>query len=143
MLKDDKRYPFIRVTTGDRWHAAFHYLGRYGPWNPELQVTRYEFSPENPEGVDERLVETEIDEEWSLGDFVLSGGELAAGADGHQAVLRLDDVAVAADHQRGVLVGDRQQRFELAFAGSGSVDINERDGLYSVTLRFPLRTDSE
>jgi tRNA (guanine37-N1)-methyltransferase len=30
------------------------------------------------EGIDERIVETEIDEEWSLGDFVLSGGELAA-----------------------------------------------------------------
>ena len=30
------------------------------------------------EGVDERLVESVIDEEWSLGDYVLSGGELAA-----------------------------------------------------------------
>ncbi len=30
------------------------------------------------EGVDERLIKAEIDEEWSLGDFVLSGGELAA-----------------------------------------------------------------
>lgn len=30
------------------------------------------------EGIDERLIETEIDEEWSLGDFVLSGGEIAA-----------------------------------------------------------------
>ncbi len=30
------------------------------------------------EGIDERLVDAEIDEEWSLGDFVLSGGELAA-----------------------------------------------------------------
>ncbi len=30
------------------------------------------------EGVDERLLETEVDEEWSLGDYVLSGGELAA-----------------------------------------------------------------
>jgi tRNA (guanine37-N1)-methyltransferase len=30
------------------------------------------------EGVDERLIETEVDEEWSIGDFVLSGGELAA-----------------------------------------------------------------
>jgi len=30
------------------------------------------------EGVDERLVNMEIDEEWSLGDYVLSGGELAA-----------------------------------------------------------------
>lgn len=30
------------------------------------------------EGIDERLIENDIDEEWSLGDFVLSGGELAA-----------------------------------------------------------------
>ncbi len=30
------------------------------------------------EGIDERVVETEIDEEWSIGDYVLSGGELAA-----------------------------------------------------------------
>jgi tRNA (guanine37-N1)-methyltransferase len=28
------------------------------------------------EGVDERLLETEIDEVWSIGDYVLSGGEL-------------------------------------------------------------------
>lgn len=30
------------------------------------------------EGIDERLIQREIDEEWSLGDFVLSGGELPA-----------------------------------------------------------------
>ena len=30
------------------------------------------------EGLDERLIETEVDEELSLGDYVLSGGELAA-----------------------------------------------------------------
>jgi tRNA (guanine37-N1)-methyltransferase len=30
------------------------------------------------EGVDERLIENEVDEEWSIGDYVLSGGELAA-----------------------------------------------------------------
>ncbi len=30
------------------------------------------------EGIDERLIEHEVDEEWSIGDFVLSGGELAA-----------------------------------------------------------------
>jgi tRNA (guanine37-N1)-methyltransferase len=30
------------------------------------------------EGIDERLLTSEIDEEWSIGDFVLSGGELAA-----------------------------------------------------------------
>lgn len=30
------------------------------------------------EGIDERIVEALIDEEWSIGDYVLSGGELAA-----------------------------------------------------------------
>ncbi|HIQ16201.1 MAG TPA: tRNA (guanosine(37)-N1)-methyltransferase TrmD [Leucothrix sp.] len=30
------------------------------------------------EGIDERVVALEVDEEWSLGDYVLSGGELAA-----------------------------------------------------------------
>jgi len=30
------------------------------------------------EGIDERLLAAEIDEEWSMGDYVLSGGELAA-----------------------------------------------------------------
>ena len=29
------------------------------------------------EGVDERLIELEVDEEWSIGDYVISGGELA------------------------------------------------------------------
>ncbi|MGV6825810.1 MAG: tRNA (guanosine(37)-N1)-methyltransferase TrmD [bacterium] len=30
------------------------------------------------EGVDERVLEAQIDEEWSIGDYVLSGGELPA-----------------------------------------------------------------
>lgn len=30
------------------------------------------------EGIDERVIKTEIDEEWSAGDYVLSGGELPA-----------------------------------------------------------------
>lgn len=30
------------------------------------------------EGVDERLIQSQVDEEWSIGDFVLSGGELPA-----------------------------------------------------------------
>lgn len=30
------------------------------------------------EGIDERLIEQYVDEEWSIGDFVLSGGEVAA-----------------------------------------------------------------
>ncbi len=30
------------------------------------------------EGIDERLIQSSIDEEWSIGDYVLSGGELPA-----------------------------------------------------------------
>ncbi|URJ30188.1 tRNA (guanosine(37)-N1)-methyltransferase TrmD [Blochmannia endosymbiont of Camponotus sp.] len=30
------------------------------------------------QGIDERLIQTEIDAEWSIGDYILSGGELAA-----------------------------------------------------------------
>ena len=30
------------------------------------------------EGIDERLIQQYVDEEWSIGDYVISGGELAA-----------------------------------------------------------------
>ncbi|MBO2633845.1 tRNA (guanosine(37)-N1)-methyltransferase TrmD [Shewanella algae] len=30
------------------------------------------------EGIDERIIQTEVDEEWSVGDYVLTGGELPA-----------------------------------------------------------------
>jgi len=30
------------------------------------------------EGIDERVIDKEVDEEWSIGDYVLSGGELPA-----------------------------------------------------------------
>lgn len=30
------------------------------------------------EGIDERILQQEVDEEWSIGDYVISGGELAA-----------------------------------------------------------------
>jgi len=54
------------------------------------------------EGVDERLIESYVDEEWSIGDYVISGGELAAmvcidamtrqipGALGHEDSAQLD-----------------------------------------------------
>jgi tRNA (guanine37-N1)-methyltransferase len=57
------------------------------------------------EGIDERLIESQVDEEISLGDFVLSGGELAAmalmdamirllpGALGHQDSAHQDSFA--------------------------------------------------
>jgi len=42
-----------------------------GQFNLILVAGRYE-------GVDERFIENEVDEEWSIGDYVLSGGELPA-----------------------------------------------------------------
>ncbi len=41
---------------GDRWQSAVHFVGNYGKWNPKLQFARYEYNPENPAGVDDRLV---------------------------------------------------------------------------------------
>lgn len=58
------------------------------------------------EGIDERLIELEIDEEWSIGDYVLSGGELAA-AVVIDAVTRL---------LPGVL-GDEQSAAQDSFTG--------------------------
>ncbi len=40
------------------------------------------------EGIDERVIDLVVDEEWSLGDFVLSGGEIAAMA-AVDAIVRL------------------------------------------------------
>jgi len=57
------------------------------------------------EGIDERLVEREVDEELSIGDYVLSGGELAA------AVL-IDAVGRL---QEGVL-GDAQSALQDSFS---------------------------
>jgi tRNA (guanine37-N1)-methyltransferase len=49
--------------------------GRFGPVGQGgglvLVASRYE-------GLDERVVESRIDQEWSIGDYVLSGGEFAA-----------------------------------------------------------------
>ena len=43
-------------SNGLRWKGAVHYVGTYGKWTPKLQLTRYEYKPENPDGVDNRLV---------------------------------------------------------------------------------------
>jgi tRNA (guanine37-N1)-methyltransferase len=60
------------------------YLSPQGHKLDQNAVKRFAQSPRivlvagRYEGVDERLIEAEIDEEWSIGDYVLSGGELAA-----------------------------------------------------------------
>jgi tRNA (guanine37-N1)-methyltransferase len=58
------------------------------------------------EGVDERLIRRRVDEELSLGDFVLSGGELAAMA-----------VIDAVVRQLPGALGDGQSAAEESFAG--------------------------
>jgi tRNA (guanine37-N1)-methyltransferase len=54
--------------------------------------------------VDERLISAEVDEEWSIGDYVLSGGELAA-------MVMIDGVTRL---QRGAL-GDEHSAQEDSF----------------------------
>ncbi|WP_392561840.1 tRNA (guanosine(37)-N1)-methyltransferase TrmD [Orbus sturtevantii] len=77
----------------DAIHAAKNELGNdtkviyLSPQGRKLeQKGVYELSKQNKvilvcgryEGIDERIIQTEIDEEWSIGDYVLSGGELPA-----------------------------------------------------------------
>jgi tRNA (guanine37-N1)-methyltransferase len=60
------------------------YLSPQGrQFNQEAAVTLAEqksliFVSGRYEGIDERLISQEIDEEWSIGDYILTGGELAA-----------------------------------------------------------------
>jgi len=58
------------------------------------------------EGVDERLLQRRVDEQLSLGDYVLSGGELAA--------MALIDACV---RQLPGALGDEQSALEESFAG--------------------------
>jgi tRNA (guanine37-N1)-methyltransferase len=63
------------------------------------------------EGVDERLLQAEVDEEISIGDYVLSGGELAA-AVLIDAVARLQDGAL----------NDAESAVQDSFEGDGLLD---------------------
>ena len=60
------------------------YLSPQGQPIDQAQIERISTAPGwvlvagRYEGIDERLIEDCIDEEWSIGDYVLSGGELAA-----------------------------------------------------------------
>ena len=58
-------------------------------------------------GVDERVVELEVDEEWSLGDYVISGGEPAA-------MVLIDAVA---RQREGVLGDEDSARMDSFMAG--------------------------
>lgn len=63
------------------------------------------------EGIDERLIERYVDEELSLGDFVLSGGELAA--------MALMDACI---RQLPGALNDEASAIEDSFAAAGLLD---------------------
>jgi tRNA (guanine37-N1)-methyltransferase len=64
--------------------AKVFYLSPQGKTISQQHLATFSTYPEliliagRYEGIDERVIETEVDEEWSIGDYVLSGGELAA-----------------------------------------------------------------
>jgi tRNA (guanine37-N1)-methyltransferase len=74
----------IRVAKADGEPRPVVYLSPQGRVFDQAEAARLAAGPGmilvagRYEGVDERFVETEVDLELSIGDFVLSGGELAA-----------------------------------------------------------------
>jgi tRNA (guanine37-N1)-methyltransferase len=92
------------------------------------------------EGIDERVIEHHVDEEWSLGDFVLSGGELAAmvfidalvrllpGSLGHcQSAAQDSFMAGVLDHPqytRPAVVNEGQGQVPDVLLGGSHIDID-------------------
>jgi len=74
----------IRAVREQNPEARLVYLSPQGrPVRQDMLARQVESGPViflcgRYEGIDERLIEQEIDEEWSIGDYVISGGELAA-----------------------------------------------------------------
>ena len=99
MLVDPLHAAIRAARAADPAPAKVVYLSPQG--RPLTQATVRELSARDRvillcgryEGVDERLVAAEVDEELSIGDYVLSGGELAA-AVVVDAVARLQDGAL-------------------------------------------------
>jgi len=68
----------------DGHHAKVIYLSPQGRKLDQVGVSELAqdncliFVAGRYEGIDERIIESDIDEEWSVGDYILSGGELPA-----------------------------------------------------------------
>ncbi len=56
-LQAGQMYNRITESNGDRWALAGHMDGYFGDWNLRLQAMRYEYSPNNPEGVSDDFVQ--------------------------------------------------------------------------------------
>ena len=82
VLKPEPLTRAIRATKGDRGHVVL--MTAQGVLFDQAAARRLAQLPHlvivcgHYEGVDERVIEGDVDEELSIGDFVLTGGELAA-----------------------------------------------------------------
>src|SRR3989441_1724437 len=82
VLKPEPLTRAIRATKGERGHVVL--MSAQGPLFDQAAARRLAALPHlvivcgHYEGVDERVIEGDIDEELSIGDFILTGGELAA-----------------------------------------------------------------
>jgi len=99
MLIDPLRDAIEAARAADPAEAKVVYLSPQGPRLTQAKVRELAARPRlillcgRYEGIDERLIEAEVDEELSIGDYVLSGGELAA-AVVVDAIARLQDGAL-------------------------------------------------
>jgi hypothetical protein len=44
-------------SSGYHWAAAAHVNGHYGHWNPQLEIARYKYHPDNPAGVSDDFIQ--------------------------------------------------------------------------------------
>ena len=117
MLIDPLREAIEAARAAAPGEAKVVYLSPQGPRLTQAKVRECAARPRmillcgRYEGIDERLIEAEVDEELSIGDYVLSGGELAA------AVL----VDAVARLQEGAL-NDAESAAQDSFAADGLLD---------------------
>ncbi len=117
MLVDPLRAAIRAARAADPAPAKTLYLSPQGRRLDQAKVRELASQPRlvllcgRYEGVDERLLQAEVDEEISIGDYVLSGGELAA------AVL----VDAVARLQEGAL-NDAESAAQDRFGGEGQLD---------------------
>ncbi|TCT25871.1 tRNA (guanosine(37)-N1)-methyltransferase TrmD [Thermomonas haemolytica] len=117
MLIDPLRAAITAARAADPAPARVVYLSPQGRRLDQRKVRELAALPRlvllcgRYEGVDERLLQAEVDEELSIGDYVLSGGELGA------AVV-VDAVARLLD---GTL-GDAESAAQDSFEGDGLLD---------------------
>jgi len=117
MLIDPLRAAIEAARAADLVDTKVVYLSPQGPRLTQAKVRELAARPRlvllcgRYEGIDERLIEAEVDEELSIGDYVLSGGELAA-AVVVDAIARL---------QEGAL-NDAESAVQDSFAADGLLD---------------------